>query len=304
MKRISCFAFLMATVVCAIAQPAQIHRTPQNVYECGGLTPRKANQSILALHETISADEARKFLFCGADPNLKLSTFVDDNSGLRLLDLAVAAGNMGLLDALLDSNVEMNYLHEDGRSALHQAVAIQSPAVEKLLMHGADPNYGPAGSTRPIFIAASNGSLEMVKLLVEGGADVNVSHIFNGGKASPIYLAQDYPEIFSYLIGKGASPDIYIDANNETPLLIALLSESKFDLMEAALKGGANPNMPVKNGSTPLHLAVKWRDAKAVRLLLKYGASLDKKNVNGESIADYAEQSTEEIRALLRNSDT
>lgn len=176
--------------------------------------------------------------------------------------------------------------------------------MEKLLKHGADPNYGPPGSNRPILAAASKGSLEMVKLLVEAGADVNVHHISGGGKASPLYLAQDYLEVFSYLIGKGATPDIYIDANNETPLLIALLSESRFELMEAALKGGANPNMPVKNGSTPLHLAVKWREARAVRLLLKYGAALDKKNVNGESIADYAEQSTQEIRTLLRNGGT
>lgn len=59
-----------------------------------------------------------------------------------------------------------------------------------------------------LHISANKGQLEVVKLLVERGADLNYKHPIT--KATPLAMAamDGYTEIVDYLLSKGADPNI------------------------------------------------------------------------------------------------
>ena len=85
-----------------------------------------------------------------------------------------------------------------------------------------------------------------------------------------------------------------------TPLTFAL-NQSRYDSMEILLKAKAGPDYFVDQFPvTPLVLATKIEDIKAMKLLIDYGADINKKDLNGNSALHYASQehSTEAIRFL------
>ena len=85
-----------------------------------------------------------------------------------------------------------------------------------------------------------------------------------------------------------------------TPLTFALY-QSRHDSMEILLKAKADPDYCVDESPvTPLGLATKIEDIKAMKLLIDYGADINKKDLNGNTALRYAttEHSTEAIRFL------
>jgi uncharacterized protein len=111
-----------------------------------------------------------------------------------------------------------------------------------LLSHGADPNDANEEGWRPLHVAIGEigvgGTVEIVRLLIEFGADVNMWDV----------------------------------QQNETPLLSASVPEG----IEAArflLDAGADPNVRNRVGDSPLRLCVWESDLEMVALLLRYGAA-------------------------------
>jgi len=74
--------------------------------------------------------------------------------------------------------------------------------VKLLIENGADINKSDNYGQTPLFIACQNGYLEIVKLLIENGADINKSN--NNGK-TPLFIAREYQrfEITAVLIENG-----------------------------------------------------------------------------------------------------
>lgn len=58
------------------------------------------------------------------------------------------------------------------------------------------------------------------------------------------------------------------------------------------IKAGADPNAKNKDGTTPLHRAVRTRCAEAVRTLLEYGADPSIRTKNGSTAKDLAVYTT------------
>lgn len=74
-----------------------------------------------------------------------------------------------------------------------------------------------------------------------------------------------------------------------TALFLAV-QDSKYEVAEALLKAGANPNIGADNGAYPIHMAIGENNPKMVELLLNYGANTEKtnsKNVTALYIASY-----------------
>ncbi|MFI8710422.1 ankyrin repeat domain-containing protein [Brevibacillus brevis] len=118
--------------------------------------------------------------------------------------------------------------------------------VKLYLKAGMDPNAyieGEVGrKSRPIHAAASNGHLEMAKLLLEHGANPN--HL--EGKYSVITLAIDNYDMLVELLKYGAEPDLNYQ-NYRSPLMHAV-QDDRVDIAKLLLDHGANPNL-----STPYH---------------------------------------------------
>ena len=79
--------------------------------------------------------------------------------------------------------------------------------VKKLIDDGADVNVKDNYRTTPLIYAAKNGHTEICKLLIDKGADVNIMTGYNQ-TALIFAIIEDYKEIYELLIENGANINI------------------------------------------------------------------------------------------------
>jgi ankyrin repeat protein len=119
---------------------------------------------------------------------------------------------------------------------------------ELLLESGADPNIPDAQGNTPLTMAVIHVYLELIKLLVKYGADVNWKN--DVGK-NLLMTAAIYPNVFSYLL---TIPQLDIDAtnNNGNTTLIYLVQQGLFlgQQVPELLAAGADPLIKNKSGFT------------------------------------------------------
>lgn len=123
--------------------------------------------------------------------------------------------------------------------------------------------------SKPLFMAATRGNLEMVGLLVTNGADVNCRGIC---KETPLHRAVQCPgcEIVRLLLEAGA--DIAVcNSRGETPLHTAVIFENK-EAAEMLIAAGSSLDAIDHNERTPLKVAVDTRNNEMVSLLKKSGS--------------------------------
>ncbi len=167
------------------------------------------------------------------------------------------------------------------------------------------------GLCKPIILASANNLPETVKLLAEAGASINVNAGGTAGDTPLIYaLIHKNKELVKFLVQKGADVN---QANNfgATPFLGACLMND-LELVELFIKNGANVNYggrypdPLKEkkeiitGITPLMLAAKEQNFALVNLLLKYHAETTRKDSLGRTADKYT--TNKDIQQLLLNS--
>lgn len=149
-----------------------------------------------------------------------------------------------------------------------------------------DVGRGPRGITpTPEQIASRNRTIyEMIKLLVENGADTNVqSKIYRG--RTPLHLAiyKDMKNVAVFLLENGASLEMVDDYGN-TPLMLAAISVG--DYIRMLLERGAQKTINHRNteGNTALHRAIIVHGCREyVTLLLEHGADPLVKNYKSQT---------------------
>ncbi|XP_040464738.1 palmitoyltransferase ZDHHC13 isoform X2 [Falco naumanni] len=156
---------------------------------------------------------------------------------------------------------------------------------------------GDLNST-PLHWAIRQGHLPMVILLMKYGADPS---LIDGEGFSSIHLAvlfQHMP-IVAYLLSKGQNIDT-TDLNGQTPLMLAAQKVLGPEPTRFLLK--FNPSFNAVDNvqkNTALHWAITAGNTGAVDLLLEAGASLDIKNVKGETPLDLAYQSLNRLMVYM-----
>jgi ankyrin repeat protein len=124
------------------------------------------------------------------------------------------------------------------------------------------------------------------ELLSKSSTVVNARELTDGHTALHIAVRAHAYTWLSYLLGKGANPNI-ADKNGVTPLMLA--SQSGFtDAVVALARSGAKVDEPNDTGETPLILAVLAKQTPMVRVLLAAGADPDRADNAGRSARDYA----------------
>lgn len=128
----------------------------------------------------------------------------------------------------------------------------------------------------PIFSAAQDGNLELVKKLLEGRVNVNKVEDYGEDGATPLYIAalNNHLEIVEILIN--AKADINKATSfNTTPIAVSAY-KGYTDLVKVFIKAGADVNKMNNSGSTPLFLAAQNGHLKIVKLLINAGADVNK----------------------------
>ena len=172
--------------------------------------------------------------------------------GSSALMRATLVNNFTTLKVLLDAGADPGLVTEEHRlGALFLAASRSIESVNILLAGGADPNIRNIVDATPIFEAIDEDNLEIVRALVEAGADVNQEHqssseedrvagTFGGGKPmKPFDLAVrlERKEIQDYLLTKGAkhSPEqteVEISFGNEEQTETETLADEIWESMQ------------------------------------------------------------------------
>lgn len=207
----------------------------------------------------------------------------------------VKATQYGMIERckeLVEAGYDVRQPDKENVTLLHwAAINNRQELVKYYISKGAivDQLGGDLNST-PLHWAIRQGHLSMVMLLLKCGADPS---LIDGEGFSSIHLAvlfQHMP-IVAYLISKSQSIDT-TDFNGQTPLMLSAQKAIGPEPTRFLLK--FNPSLDAVDNvqkNTALHWAITSGNTSAVDLLLEAGASLDIKNVKGETPLDLAYQS-------------
>ena len=147
---------------------------------------------------------------------------------------------------------------------ISQAIRSGNLDMVKLLVdHGAEINAPTEDATPPFVWAVQSGNLDIVKYLVENGAKLS----FTVGKDLLLREAQNHLDVFKYLltldIGSGSMPP-----TGDTALHYVDNSEA-IDILLAA---GYDPNKKNNAGFTPLDIAIQDLNYGKIKQLIAKGA--------------------------------
>lgn len=242
----------------------------------------------------------------------------DRNIEATPLICAAASGRLELVEALLKAGADVNAgladtRNLDGSTPLLWAVRARSlVCANRLIEAGAAVNSIQVYSESPIHVAAVQGDVYCLKLLLDYNADVRVLYgverrnplhlaAFEGNVdcirillhasiaqvnakdslgRTPLHLAalSQSVESVEELLDNGAELDC-CDEMQETPLHSAVVkSRQSIDVVKLLILKGANVNARDQFGQTPLHIAAFNENSKLATLLIHSGADLSAKN--------------------------
>ncbi len=140
----------------------------------------------------------------------------------------------------------------------------------------------PLGGTA-LLEAAWVGNLEIVRLLVAHGADVNAVHRESGATALKYAVLTSRPNIVQLLLASGA--DVRLVYRDGQTLLHLAAARSNLPILEMLLKfrdgrGGIDIEATNRDGNTPLDEAVLHDQLSSVNFLITHGGDVNRTRPN------------------------
>jgi ankyrin repeat protein len=251
-----------------------------------------------------------------------------DTGGFTPLLYAARENCRACVEVLLEHGADINLPDPDGVSPLHVAVMNANWDLAKdLIDAGADVDQWDIFGMAPLFTAVGNRSrydggrasidppnvttgLEVVKLLLERGADPNMQLFFRPANvrgatnlrgSTPLIRAanQNDMEVVKLLLEHGADATVY-QADRQTPIHAVLAGRASekdaIELIKLFHDAGTDVNvvalvvhMEEVRGGSALHYAVRKRYKDVIRLLASYGIDMNLKDQDGLTALDYTQ---------------
>jgi len=192
-------------------------------------------------------------------------------TGCTSIHTAAREGNLKEVRRQLEWGVNANKRHFFTRDTLLIEAAANGhmDVVNLLIENGADVNLKGEAWYGPLHAAAAKGHIEVVKILLENGADVNIFH-----QNKPLHDAamNGHIEVAEILLAHGA--DINAKGTDEAAPLHTAVSNNQLAMLKWLLSKGANVNPIAAYGCTPLHSAAWSNNVEIGKILLEHGADL------------------------------
>ncbi|MBQ7196213.1 MAG: ankyrin repeat domain-containing protein [Synergistaceae bacterium] len=225
------------------------------------------------------------FLELGADANYRASAgfnaltyaafMYNEQSEIKL--------NKKIIELLMDAGSEYD-------EAMMTAIKLHNTELAQVLLdYGIDVNEKFINDQSLLSIAILNlekdKNMDMVKLFIKNGADVNEILDFGDGVTTSnlnIAISLSATDAAELLLENGADPN-FIDSKGRLPLMYAVLTS--LEMVEVLLRHGADPDIGDKEGRTPLMLAVidSETEAGVIKALLESGANPDIQDSSGHT---------------------
>lgn len=226
--------------------------------------------------------------------------------------------------------------YEFDEKSFHAAAAARDlMAVNAFLDGGMSVDTRSGSDSRTVLIdAAAHGNLQIVKTLLERGADVNakdnkgytaLSHALearyddvsdlllknpkldpnsrglNGVTALASYVWREQKDVVQNLLDRGA--DVNAQDNDGDAPLHGAAQSGNVEIIDMLVAKGASLNLKNKQGGTPLMWAAVFGHDEAARRLLKHGADASLKDVEGMTARDWAVRNKRDsVVAVLQRS--
>ncbi len=203
---------------------------------------------------------------------------------------AAALGESEKVLAGLDAGESVNQANLSGATLLHAAARHANiPLLLALIERGAELEKQMDRGSTPLMEAVNSESVETVETLLKAGATINAVTGDFGNTALRLAIMRQSAPVVEVLLAHGADVHLERPKLGGTPLFDAVgPARSSIEIVELLLKVGADPNVTMMTGETPLvHLLTsaetigklpEFQDwgkpsVEVVRLLLRHGAS-------------------------------
>ena len=214
------------------------------------------------------------------------------NYGNTPILMASKAGAVEVVQALIERGANLEALPCQGYIFTSLGTAIvqnNSELVKLLIENGA--NIGILKNISPdtaLHIACRYDRLEMAEILIENGADYNEpawADDYYGSALTPLQstiIRAASPKLAKLLIEKGA--DLEKQSSRGYTALHMAVFRDQFEIAEIIIKNGADVNFINFNadGQNPLHLAATKNYPKIIKMLIDYGAEIHARNIQGD----------------------
>eukprot|EP00435_Cladocopium_sp_Y103_P003126 s2634_g1.t1 len=169
---------------------------------------------------------------------------------------------------------------ERNKQVISASVGKDLIALEKFLNSPSNPNVRDEHGNTPLHLAAREGHVESMLLLLEAGAEKDLPNEAIGGK-TPLFIAAEngHLDVVRHLVEVGADTDKTM-ADGATPLLIAA-HNSHLEVVRHLVEVGADKDKTMADGATPLLTAAHNGHLEVVRHLVEVGADKDKATADG-----------------------
>jgi hypothetical protein len=136
-----------------------------------------------------------------------------------LLHIAVARGDVPMIEIQLAAGVPIDLLAADGLASLHWALANDDPAIMALLLErGSNVDVRSSEGATPLMNAVQSASFDKISFLLDHGADINARDLRS---FTALHRAAEMGllEVTRTLLDRGASPNL--EAEGHTPRSLA-----------------------------------------------------------------------------------
>ncbi|KAE8423773.1 ankyrin repeat-containing domain protein [Aspergillus pseudocaelatus] len=167
-----------------------------------------------------------------------------------------------------------------GRTPLHWAADSRASAkgeiIQLLLDHGANPNAATSAGRPALQFVCIQGDCKSARILLDRGADVNFRSFHHGWCAVNEVAHFNHTELLKVLLEYNPLLDVTVDlkGDRKAPLHSAVCNRNH-EFMNLLLENGADPDIGMFEGNTPLHLAAAMGWLEGINILLDSNASMD-----------------------------
>lgn len=223
-------------------------------------------------------DAVNLLLERGADPSISTN-----ESGFSPLHISCMCNHIEVAKVLLDAGTDIDKLGNGDETPLFIAAENDCHEVVSMLMErGADPTLTDIHGFSPLRQCARKNLVQMVGTLLDGGGvRININEANGSGNAFPLYIAaiKGRRELLQLLLERGADVNL---ANADGHTALHCSSEKGYgEVVEVLLSHGAIVDKVDNHEITPLHKAANFNHPATVTALCTRGADMNKADSEG-----------------------
>lgn len=227
-----------------------------------------------------------------------VNSFMNDSVHLlnAVLTNVAVSGNWHIVKILLEAGADCSVIDKNGHSMVQKLLESYDHGnecvsfiqlMEKNGFSFSDPHF----KGNELLVYAGNQSVDVIKYLIEKGADVNFINERGLTPLKAMVLRNNYRGV-EFLLKQDAQLSYHKDLGNEISLMKNNFDsddpegeKNMYKMLLLLLKNGVSPDSMGRHDSYPfVYECLKYGRVNFAKLLVKYGASVNPSSVNGKTM--------------------